>query len=594
MRDLKQSFMFFNVPQGSCFLSLILLVAWGYGILSPPMVSGTEQDDSIIINADDIREMNAHKMADVLNHVPGVSASDSSATIHGSSKVKVFVDGRPINDPTSAYGAVKWELVTPAEVESIEILRGKGGMRYGQDASGGVILITTKRVKKLTGNVKAYGGSDDTGYGYGSVRMTSGNWLVGVTGGYETTESHKINNDKECYQAGGKLGYTFDDEKKMLFMADHIEEKRGSSGLPDHPTPHYRKSSENTNLSLQASLKKIRSSSFYNDGKNHNTDPDRKADPESDKGLDQRLHVTEWGEDLSGTVTNRFGEMNIGGSYTAGLAKGTTFDNQDENTVSAFISQSFKFPSKPFTFGIGVRANINSAFDDAVNPEIKATYKKAKWRVSTAYSRTNNTPSFYQRFNRTSSTEPNPDLEMETSDNYNLAFSVSPFNSVTCSMSLFHNRLNDRITYVTGDDGIGKYENFGLVTYTGTDLSFSLQAHKSIRIKGSYTYMEAKDDETGLWLTCKARHKADLDLHWKPYEPVSIVLSSKYVSKIYRNKANTTSVPEYTLTDFRAEYGFRRFSLFCEIENIFDKTYYFSDGLLAPPRTWIAGMNWQI
>lgn len=72
------------------------------------------------------------------------------------------------------------------------------------------------------------------------------------------------------------------------------------------------------------------------------------------------------------------------------------------------------------------------------------------------------------------------------------------------------------------------------------------------------------------------------------------MLSNKYVSRVYRNKDNTKSVPEYTLADFRAAYAFKRFSLFGEIENIFDKTYYYSDGLLAPPRTWIVGMNWRI
>ncbi|MDY6854592.1 MAG: TonB-dependent receptor plug domain-containing protein [Thermodesulfobacteriota bacterium] len=438
-------------------------------------MAGAEKNDNIVITADEISVMNAHKMADVFNHVPGVTAGDSSVGIHGSYKVKVFVDGRPINDPTSGHSGINWELVSPTDVERIEILRGKGGMRYGQDASGGVILITTKQVKKSAGNIKTYSGNHETGYGYAGVQVISRNWAMGITSGYETTGGYKINNYKDRYQTGIKLGYIFDKRKRVMFLADYLEDERGSSGLPDYPTPDYQKSAQNTNLSLQTNLNNVTSSAFYNKGSNHNTDPGR--------DLNQRLRVTEWGEDLSATITSRFGKLNIGGGYQAGLAIGTTFKDQSERTVSVFATQSFKWPSKPLTFSLGLRANINSAFDDAINPEIKAIYSKDLWRLTAVFSRTNNTPSFHQRFNRTSSTLPNPDLEMETSDNYNIALFVDPYASLSFSMSMFYKRLSDRITYVTGDNGMGQYQNFGLVTYSGTDL-FHGRPMKDSKSKG--------------------------------------------------------------------------------------------------------------
>ncbi|MBU0991454.1 MAG: TonB-dependent receptor [Proteobacteria bacterium] len=552
----------------------------------PITAAGSEKNENIVITADEIRAMNAHKMADVLNHVPGITAGDSSVGIHGSYKVKVFVDGRPINDPTSGYGGINWELVAPADVERIEILRGKGGMRYGQDASGGVILITTKKVRKLTGNIKVYGGNHQTGYGSAGVQVTSGGWSMGANGSYETTDGYKINNDKEHYQMGAKLGYTFDDRKRVFFLADFIEDERGSSGLPDYPTPFYRKSAQNTNLALNADFNNITSATFYNQGSNHNTDSSRE--------LDQKLRITEWGEDVAATRANHWGELNIGCGYQAGLATGTTFDDQSENTVSAFAAQSFKWPSKPLTFNFGLRANFNSAFDDAVNPEIKVAYNKDLWRVTAVFSRSNNTPSFHQRFSRSSSTLPNPDLTMETADNYTIAFFLEPYDSLTFSMSVFHNRLSDRITYVTGDDGMGRYQNFGLVTYSGADLAASWQIHETVKLKSGYTYLKAKDEDTGLWLPAKAKHSVTLDLYWKPCQPISMVLANKYVSKAYLNKNNTKTVPEYSLTDFRAEYVLKRFSLFGEIENVFDKTYYYCDGLLAPPMTWIIGVSWRI
>ena len=34
--------------------------------------------------------------------------------------------------------------------------------------------------------------------------------------------------------------------------------------------------------------------------------------------------------------------------------------------------------------------------------------------------------------------------------------------------------------------------------------------------------------------------------------------------------------------------------LTAEVKNLFKKTYFYADGLLAPPRTWVVGLNWRI
>ena len=549
-----------------------------------PGTPTTENGDTIIITAEEIAKMQAHKMADVLNHVPGVSAGDSSVTIHGSNKVKVFVDGRPINDPTSSHGSIKWDLVLPDQVERIEILRGKGSSRYGQDASGGVILITTKRARHLTGNVKTYGGNYGTAYGHANLQMAAGSWSAGVTGGFEATDGYKVNNDKERWKGGGNLVYTVDEGKSFSLSADYIEDERGSSGLPAYPTPYSRKKSNNTSLSFGAVWSPISSTTYYNEGWNHNTDPTR--------DIDTTLRVSKVGEDLSATFgTGDWGELSAGAAFQMDRASGSNFDNQREETYSLFATETLLWMDERLSLAAGLRANSNSAFDDALNPEIKFSYKWKKWRATAAYSRSSNTPSFYQRYNETSSTRPNPDLTMETSDNYSISLFSQLHKTLSGSVSIFHNRLSDRITYVTGDDGIGQYQNFGLVTYTGGDLAATWTPHDTIKIKASYTYMEAVDEETDKWLTAKARHTATLDFYWQPSEPVSIVLTNKVVSKVYRNRTNTKTVPAYTLTDLRAEYAFRRFSLFTEIENLFDKTYYYADGLLAPPLCWVVGMN---
>ncbi|OAG27771.1 hypothetical protein TH606_05295 [Thermodesulfatator autotrophicus] len=97
-----------------------------------------------------------------MNQVSGVKASASSVSLWGSSKVKVFLDGRSINDPTSRHGAVKWDLVPLKNVVQIKICKGTGSAEFGDDTSGGVIIISTKKISSLYGYVEGYLGNLDT------------------------------------------------------------------------------------------------------------------------------------------------------------------------------------------------------------------------------------------------------------------------------------------------------------------------------------------------------------------------------------------------------------------------------------------------
>jgi iron complex outermembrane receptor protein len=552
-----------------------------------PPVGAAQDNDTIVINAEEIRAMQALKIADVLNNVPGVNAGTSSVGIHGSYKVKVFVDGSPINDPTSSHGGVNWDMVSPDDVERIEILRGKGGLLYGQDASGGVILITLRKVRRFTGNLKAYGGNYGARNASASVHTVAGKYSMGVTGGYETSDGYKVNNDKERYKAGLKLDYATGESAVIALSADYLQDERGLSGLPQHPTPYSRKKTRNTACALQADLFNIKSKTSYNEGRRHNTD--------SSRGLDKMLTVSKLGQNITTTVDS-FGKqaLNYGVNGTWDRAHGTSFEDQDEYSASLFAVQTLTWATIDTTVTAGVRGIYQSAFDNVVNPELKLAYQKRRWRLTAAYSRSNNTPSLYQRYNETSSTRPNPDLQMERADNYSLALFAKPLEPFSFSLSFFYNLLTDRITYVTGSDGNGRYQNFGQVLYAGGDVALSWKLHSALKAKGSYTYLEVKDRKTELWLPGKARHAANVSLYWQVGSPLSIVVTGKYTSDVYRNKSNTKKVPGYTIADLRAEYGFKRISLFGEARNMFDETYYYADGLLAPPRTWVVGVNWRI
>ncbi len=546
-----------------------------------------EESGTIILTEEDISAAMAHSMADVLNTIPGVSAGKTSVSIHGSSKVKVFIDGRPLNDPTSSHGGIKWDLARPDQVAKIEVLLGRGGVRYGRDASGGVILISSKSTEKLSIDGKTWLGSDNTFYANGSLQQTNEKLSTGVSGSYESTDGYTVNKDKTTWSGEAAFEYRFHEKARISLSGNHMESDRGSSGRVDYPTPFLRLQSIMSTLTVQGNLNNVETKFSYNRAKRQSLDPSR--------SLDKTLRVEDFDQEISSFLeTPKWGIFQYGASCSLNRASGSSFDKQSENSFSAHVMNNLTMDNLPLTTVFGLRANIHSAFDNNLNPEIKFIYGSDGLRTTLAYSRNNNSPSFYQRYNETSSTRPNPDLDMEIADNFRLSFSSEITSEIRASVNLFYNLLTDRITYVVADDGIGQYENLGEVHYSGSDFSVDWKVLDAMKIKARYTYLQAVDEESGNLLPAKPEHKGRIDISYTVTENLSVKCILRTASKAYRNRENTNYVSGYEVLDFKVEYGFERYSLFGEINNITDETYCYADGLLAPPRTWFVGLSMSL
>jgi iron complex outermembrane receptor protein len=542
-----------------------------------------EEADRLVVTAQDIAAMKVNKISDILNQMPGVTAGSSSVNIHGSSKVKVFLDNAPLNDPTSSHGSINWDHVPIETIERIEVLKGSGGLRYGQDASGGVVLITSKKQDSWSGNIRTYGGSQDTGHLDFNLGARKGLWGLGFKGGYDRTESYKVNNDKEKWQSGFKVSYNPGENRFTSLAVDYQEEEKGLSGQPDWPTPFSRQRNKNFSSALAGRYDAFGNTLFYGLGQVDNTDVSR--------NIDNSLKVSELRDDFTYDLeTGRSDVLSLGAGFRRAQADSTEFGDQAEHSLYLFAVQKFKFGA--WTLKAGARGNYNSAFDNALNPEASLSYAAGRWNSTFSYSRAHNTPSFQQRYNHTSSTDPNPNLGLETTDNYSLAFNFKPVDDFSIGLTFFYNNLTDRITYVQPlISSRGQYQNLGRVTYKGGDLALNWRANEVLAFKTSYTYLEAKDEDLNKWITARARHKGDFEIYVKPTDAFSNVLKASYSDPVYRDRENISQVASYTLFGLRSEYSFDKWSMFMEVENLLDKTYYYSDGLLAPPRTWIIGVN---
>ena len=561
-------------------LALFIIFGFSTGFLSFAGSAGAD-DRGEIITAEEIQAMKVTKIADVLKRLPGLRATDSSVSIRGSVKVKVFLDGRSINDRLSHYGGVHFDLVTLENIATIEIIRGKGALQYGDDASAGVILITTQKKLGHGGNIKSWLGNGDTRHLQTNGHLQQGDLRSGLTLSYDNTNGFVTNDDHLKKQAGLRSDYSFA-EGRLGLTLDFTGEEYGLPGRVEYPSPNYRKEKEMYAVSVPITFRKLISNTFYNNSRQENRDPGR--------GIDTFMKVREAGQDITNNHKNNLGAWKYGGNLRWGEASSSGFSTQDEYSLSVFGQHNYTLVLMPLTSTIGLRLNTYSEFSTTVNPELKLGWKENDWTVSIFYSRAHNTPSFYQRYNRTPTRDPNPDLDMETSDNFGLDWSLQYLKPLTLSGSFFYNRLTDKISYVLNDSGVGQYENFGRVVRKGAELQLTATPFANVTFSLSYTWLDATNEDTGDTLTSSPKHRAHANLSWSRNN-FAIIGELVYTSKQFTRSDNTASVPEILLGNVRCEYNFQHIDLFAEVKNITDHSYINSIGYQGDPRTWITGLN---
>ena len=127
-----------------------------------------------VIDSDTIEKRHYTQVGDALKYIPGVQVqtpggyrggeygytqTHSIVSINGDARVIVLVDGRRMDN--NAGGAVAAnsgsgskatvdinQIVGIGNIEKIEVIKGPGASAYGADATGGVINIITKKVRK--------------------------------------------------------------------------------------------------------------------------------------------------------------------------------------------------------------------------------------------------------------------------------------------------------------------------------------------------------------------------------------------------------------------------------------------------------------
>ena len=166
-----------------------------------PISAGDIGSAVTIITRDDIERRQVRYVSDLLRAVPGfavsqtgVVGSQTQVRVRGSeaNQVLVLIDGVRANDPATG-DEFRWEYLTTANIERIEIVRGPQSALWGSDAIGGVVHIITKSGDDTAG-VGGYleSGSENTLNGAVNGGFGGDNWSVAIGIERLTTDGSNI------------------------------------------------------------------------------------------------------------------------------------------------------------------------------------------------------------------------------------------------------------------------------------------------------------------------------------------------------------------------------------------------------------------
>ena len=214
-------------------------------------------------------------------------------------------------------------------------------------------------------------------------------------------------------------------------------------------------------------------------------------------------------------------------------------------------------------------------------------------------------------------TLPNPDLEPETSDNYEIGVRAKA-GKASFSLAAFDNRYDDFIETVTlgvGPSGLIEFQpqNLTAVRISGVELAGDVAFHRSLRLRGAFSLIEGENEATDAPLNSIAPAQLVLGLQYVApggrfgAELVSTAVAEKDEDDLDRSVVAQYAAPAYELFDLLGFYEItERLGLQVGLLNLTDETYWewanvrgiaaaspVLDRYTSPGRSAVAAVRWH-
>lgn len=491
----------------------------------------------------------------LLDNIPGLMTDDnamgSNLKLRGltSRYILFMLDGQPLMKE-GASGNVDLNQINIDDIDHIEYLGGAASALYGSNAVGAVInFISKKSTKKWAAGLKVTNGSNDTKRLSVDVsnnnRILSTKWS-GFRGSSDGFGDMSTANSRYAYlNYGSNLALN-------LHASDYWDVKATGSFYQ-----HKNYQEANKKGSIINDLKRKFNSSLvtniYNSDKsntlslsgNYQLYNTYKIDENNDGKRNKALESTIYKAELLDTWTPNTNFQIIGGAgydYKDVWSKtllGSTPTRRSLEENHALAQADWNIIDNLNFIG-GVRYTHNQSFGSSFNPKLSLMYTLNHWKFRTGFSTAFRAPTvreLYYDFSHgpTFHIVGNPNLAAENGKYYSISteYTYANFNA---SINGFYNTIDNKIdrSYTMNQGNmVYSYLNVNKATLKGFDVNAAWAIDTHWLLKGSYSYCDAKNNETGLQLASNMKHTGNTSITWSPVfygEPMSFLVSGRFSS----------------------------------------------------------------
>lgn len=194
----------------------------------------------------------------------------------------------------------------------------------------------------------------------------------------------------------------------------------------------------------------------------------------------------------------------------------------------------------------------------------------------------------------------NPHIDAERALTYDLTYKghINPKWSYTSSV--YYNHVTDAImAHRIGVNKNGGYilenRNSGKVDYFGLDLGTTGEVTDWMEVGLSYGYIHADPKHYSVkHVTELPTHKAFAWVKFTPYEPFSITVTEEARSWAFNYVDDDSKVRGFAKTDLRLDYDLGQgVSVNTSVNNLFDKSYEYTNGYIEEGRNYWLGIEYK-
>lgn len=493
-----------------------------------------------VITRDDIERRQARYVSDLLRTVPGFSVSHSGVAgsqtqvrVRGAeaNHVLVLIDGARANDPATG-DEFRWEFLSTANIERIEIVRGPQSALWGSDAVAGVVHIITHSggsQSRVGGYVEA--GSLDTLNTAVNGSFGDDRWSLSLSverletdgGNISRTGSEEDNSDattgslSASFRASDNLAFTFGartvDAWSQYDRVDFLV-----TGLPtdsdvalDTQQNHVQVGST---IGSSASRVRHHVAARYFDSENRNfSDGVEDVTALSDRTTFAYQADVSLGDDVLSLALERE-ETNF--EQRGPIGFGDPNQTQELDVTSVVADYQARVGEK-LTLLTSVRYDDSSKFEDAVTGRLSLTWNvNDATRIRSNIGTGQKDPTFIELFGHfPGQTTPNPNLKPEESISFEIGLERQVSDALNLQLTLFRQDLENEINGFIFDPVtfLATAENIpGTSERNGVELAARWALSERVGLNTSYTYIDSTSEN--IQEVRRPRHSGSIDVDW--------------------------------------------------------------------------------